>query len=255
MFSNCIYTDEKKARDFVKKHRVSSFSQCMKILRITSPDTDAVKETFLIGLNGFPNKMKGKLSDGNVVVFNWMIAQSHEEHLSSADKARVSEIASDICRGLRIIGSTERLVSGVLACLERNEEQVRQVQDMVDESEASGVRVVNPGKFYSLRKTIRQDANTAIRRRGDVPYRVRRYDRQQDMEEYLQGPGKQKPVYISTEGDLGAKDLDGCEFLKGLLWIIRSEWFTKKEWPHGSGPYYVYYSRENEDPGEDRNPV
>ena len=129
MFDSCLFTDERKAREFVKRHQLTSASQCIRTIQTVHPELDAVKETFLIGLNGFPNKMKGKLSDGNVVVFNWMIAQSHEEHLVSTDDVRTSEIASEICSSLRIYGNTKNLVSAVLACLERNENQMQEMRE------------------------------------------------------------------------------------------------------------------------------
>lgn len=238
-FDGCLFTDTRKALEFTRRHDISSYRDVMRIIRTTMPSLDAVKETFLIGLNGFPNKMKGTLTGGNTVLFNYLIRDPGDTPSQCLRNAR------EICDALRIHGDPQNVVRAVLTCLRRNESDVRWMEQAVSERLEQGVRVVNPGKWYGLRKSIRQEANASIRRgKGEALFQVRRYDRQTEMEAFLQGPAKLREVFISTDGDLTAEDLSSKEFLKGLLWIIRSEWFTRKGWPTG-GPFFLYERTED----------
>lgn len=243
-FEGCVYRDERKALEFTRRHGITSHKDVMRIIRTTRPDLDPVRETFLIGLNGFPNKLKGRLTAGNTVLFNYLMRNP------GAEPSQCLLNAQEICRDLRIHGDPQNVVRAVLACLKQNESDIRWMEQAVEERLAEGVKVVNPGKWYGLRKSIRQDANATLRKnRGDALYQVRRYDRQSDLEDFLQGPAKLREVHISEEGDLPSEALDKAEFLKGLLWIIRSEWFTKKGWPQ-KAPFYAYERTDNT-PGEE----
>lgn len=242
LFRNCEFTDPQKARAFVKRHNVSCVSDCVDIIVATRKNLDPIKETFLIGLNGFPNRKKGELSDGNVAVFNWTMRQAQAEGLSSSDYARVSAIASENCRILRVSGDPYRLVRSVLGCLRNNEDACGMLQEEIGKRERNGISVIDAGKFYGLRKSIRQSANSSLRRKSDTEYTVRKYADVLLLEDYLESLGPDRRVYVSENGNLCADELKNFEFWHPLLWIIRSSRFQDMKMPHRA-PFYVYEAK------------
>ena len=240
---DCTFNDRKKAMAFIRRHEPSSAQECVDILRKTKPNLNAIKETFLIGLLGFPNNKKDKYTAGNITAYNWCLRQARAENMESGDFPSIFKAVSDTCALLRIQGDPTSVARSIAYSLRHDSEIIEDVQNHCDDMTQGGVTVIDAGRYYGVYRSIREKVNDAVVKSSKGKYTVRRYDNREVLENYLESMSKDRTVYISEQGNLDEKTLKRRKFMKGLLWIIKSCRFQKKSYPT-TPPFFVYELRQ-----------